>query len=231
MRSSFASTDRCGITFSAHGIVFGFAWSLTVEEQFYLLWPWLLRLRALLVPVLFMLALLLVRVAADHELLPVRDGGFAQRLVFNIAPPICLGSLLAIGMGTPRTSPILRAVLGARWSAPVAFASMVVAIVLCWPLLLVHLAMAALVGTCVARSDHGLRALTDARAVRHVGVVSYGIYLLHGPLVAIVLRRFEQPLPVFVIAFGLSIGVATLSYRFIEAPFLRLRERFRVVPL
>jgi peptidoglycan/LPS O-acetylase OafA/YrhL len=65
--------------------------------------------------------------------------------------------------------------------------------------------------------------------MRRIGVVSYGIYLYH--LIAMHLGRevlarshFSFPQDAFWITFFISWGLAELSYRFYETPFLKLKE-------
>jgi peptidoglycan/LPS O-acetylase OafA/YrhL len=89
------------------------------------------------------------------------------------------------------------------------------------------MAMTALVGACALRDDHWLAGLLEHRTVRHVGAVSYGIYLLNVPIVSACRRVFgeDSALLLFLVATAVSVGVATVAYRIIERPFLRLRER------
>jgi peptidoglycan/LPS O-acetylase OafA/YrhL len=90
--------------------------------------------------------------------------------------------------------------------------------------------MTALVAACVIRPDHGLARLLDGRAVRHVGAVSYGVYLVHVSMITAakaLLPRAAPTAAIFAIALGASIALATVSFRTIEAPLLRLRERLR----
>src|SRR3954471_3733418 len=70
-------------------------------------------------------------------------------------------------------------------------------------------------------------ALLDARVLALVGVASYSLYLWHLPLVESVGRHVSIGLPaMFGIAVPLSIALAFVSYRLVEAPFLRLRRRW-----
>ncbi len=75
------------------------------------------------------------------------------------------------------------------------------------------------------------------RAFEHLGVISYGIYMLHMVAVYATTALFQrtswwhgQPLAIYCVAFyGLAVSttllLAHLSYRFFESPFLRLKER------
>jgi peptidoglycan/LPS O-acetylase OafA/YrhL len=216
----------------AYPVIFAFAWSLATEEQFYLCWPWVLRVtRSAVGPAVFMAALLAVDQACEAGWI-VSSGSFAHRLLTSIATPICLGALLAIGLAERRTFGPLARLLGAKASAPAALAALFALVA--WegaPLLAIHLAMAALVGACSIRPDHGLSRLTDPLPVRHVGAVSYGMYLLHvgviGAAKAALPAGFSPAWLLFLVAFPTTVAVATLSYRYFERPFLRLRDRFR----
>jgi peptidoglycan/LPS O-acetylase OafA/YrhL len=68
------------------------------------------------------------------------------------------------------------------------------------------------------------------RPLRYTGRVSYGLYLWHFPVFAVVRSHFDLPGLVEVMALvGLSYAVAALSFVFIEQPFLRLKRRFAPV--
>lgn len=75
--------------------------------------------------------------------------------------------------------------------------------------------------------------LLSARPLRYLGARSYGIYLWHVPVVLPFLGLIDNAVGVqklvvglFVSALGILAGMA--SYRFVERPFLRLKEtRFR----
>ena len=210
-----------------HPIPFVFAWSLATEEQFYAFWPWLLRARRLAVAAVAMAALVAVDQAAERGALPI--SGLALRVVTSLSTPIGLGALLAIALRWRPAARPLEVVLGAKASAPIALALLAWSAIAPWPLLAAHLCMAALVGAVCVREDHGLRALLEARAVRHVGAVSYGVYLLNVTVVVAAKRALgeDHTLAVFLLGLAGSVALATLSHRLVERPFLSMRDRFR----
>jgi peptidoglycan/LPS O-acetylase OafA/YrhL len=74
--------------------------------------------------------------------------------------------------------------------------------------------------------------------VAYIGLVSYAIYLLH-PFIEEVLQsaadRFSLPIPshgltLFALVSVVSIGAATVSWRLVEAPINRRKDRFPYVP-
>ncbi len=78
-------------------------------------------------------------------------------------------------------------------------------------------------------------------AFEYLGKVSYGIYLLHMPVVYATAELFRLTawwhghlaayfVGYYAIALGGTIAVAALSYRYFEQPFLRLKDRLGRVP-
>jgi peptidoglycan/LPS O-acetylase OafA/YrhL len=71
-----------------------------------------------------------------------------------------------------------------------------------------------------------IRAL-DWRPLALIGVASYSLYLWHLPIVEALSRHGIHGLAALAaLSVGLSLAVAFVSYRVIEAPFLRLRRRW-----
>jgi peptidoglycan/LPS O-acetylase OafA/YrhL len=196
-----------------HPIVFAFAWSLAAEEQFYSWWPIVvkfLRRRAAFV----MLGVVVLDQAAERGWLPV--SGFTLNALRSFATPIGLGALLAIG------APHLKM---PRWGSASALALIVVAVVKPWPLLPTQVLLTVLVGACALRSDHWLAPVFENRVVRHIGVVSYGIYLLNVPVVTAVKHVLHGDGVVFLVSAIACVVAATITRHVIELPFLRLRSQ------
>jgi peptidoglycan/LPS O-acetylase OafA/YrhL len=219
----------------AHPIIFSFGWSLAVEEQFYLVWPWIVRAtRGALFPVVMAGLFVLVDHGAERGYFQafLSGSGLAHRMITSVSTPICLGAMLAYALDRPRSFAILARLLGHRASAPLAFLAIAALLYADGPpMLLVHVALVLLVGACCLRADHGLTRLTDGAAVRWIGTVSYGVYLIHVSAIT----AWKRVLPAgwasapltFALSFAVSLALAGASYRWFERPFLRLGDRFR----
>jgi len=220
---------------------FNLAWTLATEEQFYAFWPLVLRMFRKVGSSVVILAVLGLRIAAGKgwtdRILP--PGWLPTRIVLSVAIAICLGVLLAQALDSERGFRWLSAVLGAKWAAPVALVILAICLVpLHPPVLTALVATTALVGACVVREDNGLAPILKLRPIAFIGVLSYGMYLLNSlslHVVRLVLDRIGvvHPLVIFPCTLGLAVGVAFLSYRYFETPFLELKKRFshvRAVP-
>ena len=80
--------------------------------------------------------------------------------------------------------------------------------------------------------------ILENRVMNYLGQISYGIYVIH-PLLLYVLTRLIRPtdylsndvasVVIFITMTILTIVLAGLSYKFFEMPFLRLKSKFSVV--
>ena len=220
-------------------VIFYFAWSLATEEQFYLLWPSVVRYaRTWYVPPAFMAALALL---GEGGRLAVEGGWVSPepllvRIVLGVATPICLGCLAAYLLHRPGGFRLAWRVAGQAWSAPLA--ALLLGLTLASdasPTALVAAAMTLLIVTCSIRPDHLLRRLLEHRALRWVGTISYGMYLLH-MLALNAVRRLAPESGVWVrFALGASLAIllASITYRWFEHPILSLKDRLmgRAPPL
>lgn len=79
-----------------------------------------------------------------------------------------------------------------------------------------------------------LSRLLGSVPMRMLGKVLFGFYVYHAAMLYVAEKLFVQVgvgpgSAVFVLALGLTIGVAILSYTVYERPFLKLKKRFTVV--
>lgn len=203
-------------------------WSLVIEEQFYLVWPMVMilawRRRTTLLSLLLIAAVgsLVLRVVLWN------GGDGAGRVLFGTdtrVDGILIGCALATSLrgglwsripGGPRATVavgLICVLLLAVWSSDA---------VMTVGLTLASLASALVILGVVADADVRLLSL---RPVVWLGKRSYGLYLWHHPI-AIVLGAFALPWPVTtVILIPTSLLLTVLSWRCIETPFLKMRER------
>lgn len=210
---------------------FFFAWSLAVEEQFYLLFGLCMRWlpRKLLLGLL--LGLLAIKIGAFAVHGPALLDTFALRAALSYQEAILMGVLLAFAMNSPLVGPTLSRILAtpeALWASGTAIA----AIALSGTIegrssalaQLVYLLMAVFVGSVAVWRELGG---AFGRAASHIGQVSYGMYLLHMLVINSTRKISNDPLFVFAVGVPATIALATVVYRTVERPILRLRDRLK----
>ena len=210
-------------------------WSLSSEEQFYLVVPALSKYAPRIFP---RLILPLMYVAA---ILPP-FGWFAQvglpaffrQTTFG---PILLGVMLAHVLDSPRGWTLAARLLG-HPLAPLAALALLAA-TLCypgadisgWPRLSIQIAMLILLASCVVRENHVLAPFLTMRSLARIGAVSYGMYLYHLLVYSPVSKMLDRAgvASTYALFAGVTLGTwitAELSYRLFEARFLALKARF-----
>lgn len=216
----FAATDA-GLNPLLH------TWSLAVEEQFYVFFPVLLLAcfrwtRRYIVFVLTACALVSLVGAA----LLVHSKSVA---VFFLSPfrawELLVGALLAVGAVPPLRSRVLREALAGAGLVAIAVACVVYDDKTTFPGLT---ALVPVLGAAALIYTGGIGPTTAGRLLQlppmvWVGLVSYSLYLWHWPV--IVYTRYAigfEPINSYIpLLFIVSLGLAALSYRFIEQPFRR----------
>ena len=212
-----------------HAIVFGFGWSLATEEQFYAVWPVVLRFARR--PALFMIALFVIDQLTERGCLgAILGDGVLFRAVRSISTPIVLGSLLAYALRTRLGFVLLAPVLGRREASVIAFGILAY---LAWSggsLLLAHVSMVALVGACAVRPDHFLARVLEHPIARFIGDRSYGIYLLNIVATVSVKRALGESAPlaaIFGLSLALSLALAHVAHILVERPLMKARATWR----
>jgi peptidoglycan/LPS O-acetylase OafA/YrhL len=209
----------------------GHLWSISVEEQFYLLWPPVVACagrRGLLIAAGIMIATACI-------VIPLGPHGwnFDFTSSFSSFTAMAFGIALACVIDNREIRlPVPRAVV---------FSGGLV----CW-----YAAIAAGLGDDTLRSLVGLLLVnvgstlmllaalgtSPGRLIVHLGKISYGLYVYHVLVIAIVdtlvakhrLALAWYPL-ILMVELAATIAIAHISYRLLEAPFLRVKERFTFI--
>jgi peptidoglycan/LPS O-acetylase OafA/YrhL len=221
-------------------------WTISIEEQFYFLWPWAIRLfsrRGMMMGALLFIALAnftlfiqgqhhadMGRVVWPNTL--VQFQMFATGILLALAKKYLAWRNLGIGLILVLAGPVL-------W------------FVACFEF---YLRQSTVYGTAISGTDLMIRYLLIAlgcaailhgfcmigpsqmpRWAAYLGKISYGLYVYR--LLAIEfahsLLASLNGLPFVaasaVVAILLTIAIAVLSYAFLESPFLRIKRRFEIV--
>lgn len=215
-------------------------WSVCVEEQFYIVWPALMKKNK--TRNFAGIMLLLIGIAAGTRLYLFLNGGEFSSLWFNTfarLDPFACGGLLALLLhGKPfllsysARSGILACGAGLFWIAGSNLMSPQ------WAITLFALPTVALASTlCILAFVGGIETHSKSRFLSvwaYLGKISYGLYVFHTP--ALELAKKIQTLPYVTekwlwigqdfIALGTTLLAAMISYALLEKPFLRMKEHF-----
>lgn len=212
-------------------------WSLGVEEQYYLWYPWMVKYSKKRV-LSFVTILFVCWFAAKLAAYIFLGKGFTYRIL-GVTQFDCmmLGAMGAI-MYYRQTEWFCK-LCSNRFVAIIAwglfFTSGLYADYIPSPVRNEYIAFISLL-VIMAGLLH--KPILENRVMNYLGQISYGIYVIH-PLLLYVLTRLIRPsdymsnnvacIFIFIAMTVLTIVIAGLSYKYFEMPFLRLKSKFSVV--
>jgi peptidoglycan/LPS O-acetylase OafA/YrhL/CubicO group peptidase (beta-lactamase class C family) len=211
-------------------------WSLAVEEQFYLLWPLLFIAGMRYLGRFGLLIATLVLAAASVTLMAwlYQPGADPSRMYYGTdtrAAGLLIGAALALAWPLRRATV---AELRFGWllsgAGALALVGLLVAFVRVYEFypwlyrggfLIVAIGTAIMIAAVIHPRTRFLPAMLGCWPLRWIGLRSYGIYLWHWPIFMVTRPYQDVPFdgwPLLLLRLALVVGLAALSYRFVELP-------------
>lgn len=232
----------------------GHFWSLCVEEQFYLIWPWVVfwlrdRKKLFFVCLSAVVACPLMRVLGNHTL-PQFE--LDQQVLYSWTPfrvdALLLGGLIALALRGPSPRIVVRS---ARWVFAVLCCMLVVWLglnpsarqlsgdhhspswALTWGLTYVDLLSGCLIVMAMQAGSVTYK-IFNLRPLRWVGRISYGAYvfhdIFHDQFDWLVVEFPRPPHAKTVTALAFTLLLSWASFRWFESPFISLKNRWTRPP-
>lgn len=217
------------------GYYLGHTWSLSVEEQFYLVWPliWLFLVRFRDARMTFGLSLALLVFSYVYQFSMAHANLGYDRIY--LAPDTRSQAILvgAVGSMASRMPGLPQRIIRMLASAPLVTLPLAVFLTydFFWDLehgLAVSILTLMLILRVVIHGDSWDARALSLKPLIGLGRISYGFYLWHLPIVYILLHTYG--LGVWVSAalgFTVSLAVSIASFVWVERPILRLRSVIR----
>ena len=221
------------------------AWSIGVEEQFYLAWPWLLshtkkplRLFLMLISGIYILkiGLTILQKISDGKTHEITQA-LLDIMYFTRFECMIIGSICAYILHRKKDQ-LLRILFNKYLQI---FSYLTIIIFLATGLKIPafnHIIYSILFGIIILNvsvNPHSVLKLEN-KVLNYLGQISFGLYMYHELVIGLSIRflknlslNFNKIGPNFILysfALLLTIGVASLSYYFLEKPFLKLKTRF-----
>ncbi len=226
----------------------GHLWTISYEEQFYLIIPWFLRFifkhgrrkQFFILSIIFLVGLgiraAFIIFKISHPAIWVLPITHFESILFGLAIGLGLFDIMfkripvwlttLAGIACLYISTLLGNVAVTDWWLMLLYPMVGISVAL-----LVH-------STLRAKSGLVMKGL-GCRPIAFLGKISYGLYLFH--LLALKLSTqwvtynfggkniYNQNYLIFAVGLGLTILISSISYLLIEKPFLQLKSRFTIV--
>lgn len=219
-------------------------WSLAAEEQFYLIWPFIEKLKSNT----FIMVILVVGVIFNQLInFGVLDGFIIKlygnedaaslKILDSTFTPILLGVLLAKLLNSEASFHCIARLNSSKFSSFFWGGALVIGLlgvsgdISGIQRLLIQCLMLFFLASVVVREDSIVAPMMKLGLIKRIGQISYGMYVYHllvlHIVVALLSAYFQYfSLLKFLTCFAMTAIIAELSFRFYETPLLRLKANF-----
>jgi peptidoglycan/LPS O-acetylase OafA/YrhL len=209
----------------------GHLWSLSVEEQFYLFWPVILKLmgrqKGLLLGIAVCLVCPIIRIV-EFTYFPGSRMGVGERFE-TVADAIAIGCILAASREWLFCQKWYAALMSSRlfFIVPLFTLSLNLPIRLRYEYsvaeTLKNVGIALCIDWCIRSQSHATTRFLSARPIAFIGTLSYSIYLWQQPFIN---RQNISLMTHFPLNCVFALCAALGSYYLIEKPVLKIKKRF-----
>lgn len=213
------------------GWYLGHLWSLAVEEQFYLLWPFSVVVAGMRGAwrVAFAVIWLVPLIRIAESILWPSQRSMIGETFETTADALAIGCFLALARDALFARDWYRRAVTSTWFVPALLLTGVAIGRRFRPSILIaqtiiNIAIAMGIDRCVRLPDSSFGTLLNSRPLVFVGTLSYSLYLWQQPFLN---RGSSATLAMFPINVCAAAACALLSYYLVERPVLRLRARVR----
>ncbi len=240
---SLAYVSNWARAFSMHPPDYlGHTWSLSIEEQFYILWPIVLLFLLRVSTRRFYIVLIAIATASISWLLRVSllESGATLERLYNGLDTRADALMAGCAVGTALMSGLLtrkknRKNLLLNLTALVSFGVLCVFLILGdWQapflyqfgFIIIELLTVILIVDVLTNPESIMRKFLEIKGLVWVGSISYGLYLWHYPIFRLLFDFNYSWSTVFIIGFPMTFAVAAASYYLMEKPILKLKKGF-----
>ncbi len=210
-------------------------WSIAIEEQFYLIIPHLARSGANLLRLFVGIIIIWCTILIGFSLLP--PNGLSAIIGTMRYDCIAVGGLFACLL-YGKNSALKWIYHPAAWGVSLAAVALMALFIQPTESLPYTIPTSFVFGILIVNvaTNPQFPLKLDHPVLEYLGDLSYGIYMYHPLLLLVFYKTFYGTMDLglyqlvsYPTVMLLTIGLAAFSYRFYEKPFLRLKERFKVV--
>lgn len=214
----------------------GHYWTLGVEEQFYIFWPWLVKhVKKLFLVCLILIAFQLLWKFYFHYINP-------HTIIRNLASInrfdcLLIGAVAAILFRKQHT--LFLKVVNNKWVQVSAWCFLLFVCIFPFINLFDSEVFACLAVILIMGQINGIHPIINLEKppLIFLGKISYGLYIIH-PIIVLIseyifpqiaMHGYFKSFIVVIFVAGISIMLATLSYYFLELRFINYKKKFMVV--